>query len=222
MLAALPAYSDNYSNKHPANRHYLKIIAAVMPFVLTIAGVCYLYIGLGDGQPFDEDYAVYLQQAWNIAHNVAITEMGIVQYSDPDIALSHQSPLTYPPLLPIIYAFPVLVHGFEFEILKTFQVGMLLSGLFMFCHAMQIWRFDALEISASAVIFALSDQIRWSVNSIGADLPFIFFLMFALMAVHRFVEATGSQRLRWAIFSGSVFLCQSRMFINFIGLLRAH
>jgi len=175
MLAALPAYSDNYSNKHPANRHYLKILAAVMPFVLTIAGVCYLYIGLGDGQPFDEDYAVYLQQAWNIAHNVAITEMGIVQYSDPDIALSHQSPLTYPPLLPIIYAFPVLVHGFEFEILKTFQVGMLLSGLFMFCHAMQIWRFDALEISASAVIFALSDQIRWSVNSIGADLPFIFF-----------------------------------------------
>ena len=173
-----------------------------MPYFLAAGAVAYLYLGLGIGQVFNEDYAVYLQQAWNIAHHLPMNQMGVIQYFDPDLPLLLQSPLTYPPLLPIIYAIPVRLVGFELQTFKVMQLGMLGVGLLLFCYGMRRWRFDSLEISASIVIFAFSSELRRSVNSIGADLPFIFFLMIALLAMDGLVGSTNRGRPWWGLFLG--------------------
>jgi hypothetical protein len=173
-----------------------------MPFLCVIGVVVYLYLGLGIGQAFNEDYAVYLQQAWNIAHHLPMNKMGVTQYFDSNLSLLLQSPLTYPPLLPVIYAIPVALLGFDLEFFKVVQLGILGAGLLLFCYAMRKWRFDSLEISTSIVLFALSMEIRRSVDSIGADLPFIAFLMLALLAIDGFVKSSDRQRFCWGLFSG--------------------
>jgi hypothetical protein len=174
-----------------------------LPFLSVIVCISYLYFSLGVGQVFNEDYAVYLQQAWNIAHHSPMNQMGVVQYFDPDLPLLFYSPLTYPPLLPVIYAVPVALLGFDLETFKVVQLVILGAGLFLFCLGMRKWRFDGLEISASVIVFVFSAEIRWSVNSIGSDLPFILFLMVALLAIDGFVKATDrKRRLWWGLLSG--------------------
>ena len=55
------------------------LLFETMPFLLSAVIVFYLYVGLGNGHMFNEDYAVYLQQAWNIAHHVPMINMGVGQ-----------------------------------------------------------------------------------------------------------------------------------------------
>src|SRR5215469_12327686 len=105
MLTAISARHRRGVPDSSRLRRGAKGVWAAMPYFLAAGAVAYLYLGLGIGQVFNEDYAVYLQQAWNIAHHLPMNQMGVIQYFDPDLPLLLQSPLTYPPLLPIIYAF---------------------------------------------------------------------------------------------------------------------
>jgi hypothetical protein len=141
--------TDRYPISHPPSG----ILSAVIPYFLAIATICYLYTTLFDGQMFNEHYAVYLQQAWNLAHHLPMRDMGVVQYFDPNLDILHQSPLTYPPLLPLIYALPVLAFGFNIVIFKTIQLTILLAGLLIFAYAKGKWRFDIKEVSSSILIF---------------------------------------------------------------------
>jgi hypothetical protein len=205
---AIRGMSDNSSGS--VHRLRPKPAVDLIPFVLAIATVGYLYIGLSDGQLFNEDYAVYLQQAWNIANHVPMADVGVIQYFDPNRPLLMHGPLTYPSLLPLIYAYPVSVFGFDLQIFKTIQLGLLLSGLLLFCYAMKSWGFTVVEISSSILVFTLSYEIRRSVDSIGSDLPFILFLIVALLSIDSFVRSTGTQRYGWGIISGSaIFLAVS-------------
>ena len=185
----------------------LSLVHETLPFLVSAIVVCYLYIGLGDGHLFNEDFAVYLQQAWNIAHHVAMTNMGVVQYVDPNLSLLFQSPLTYPPLLPLLYTVPVALIGFDIEVFKVLQLGILLGGFCLFCYAMRTWKFSPLENSISILMFGLSYEIRRSVNSIGSDIPFVLFLIFSLVVVDVFVRATSERRYVWGIVAGvAIFL----------------
>jgi len=200
------------SDKSNGSVHRLRLKSAVdmIPSVLAIATVFYLYMGLSDGQLFNEDYAVYLQQAWNIANHVPMADVGVIQYFDPSRPLLMNGPLTYPSLLPLIYAYPVSVFGFNLKILKTIQIGLLLSGLLLFCYAMKRWEFTIFEASSSILIFTLSYEVRRSVNSIGSDLPFILFLVVAVLSIDSFVKSTGTRRYGWGILSGAaIFLAVS-------------
>lgn len=207
MVPAFPLRTNEHSNGHPVRRRALCIILDAMPYILTVATICYLYIGLSDGQMFNEDYAVYLQQAWNISHHIPMRDMGVVQYFDPNLTLMQYSPLTYPPLLPLIYAVPVVVFGFNLFIFKAIQLLMLLAGLLVFCYAMSKWRFNTMEISSSILIFTLCPYTRAMANNMTSDLPFILFLVVALFSVDGFVRSMRLKRYRWGIFSGvSIFL----------------
>jgi hypothetical protein len=195
--------TDRYPVSHPPSG----ILSAVIPYFLAIATICYLYTTLFDGQMFNEDYAVYLQQAWNLAHHLPMRDMGVVQYFDPNLDILHQSPLTYPPLLPLIYALPVLAFGFNIVIFKTIQLTILLAALLSFAYAMSKWRFDVKEVSSSILIFTLCYYTRSMINSIDSDLPFILFLIIALLSADNFVRAAGFKRYWWGILSGaSIFL----------------
>jgi hypothetical protein len=200
------------SEKSNGSVHRLRPRFAVdlIPFLLSIGTVFYLYIGLGDGQLFNEDYAVYLQQAWNIANHVPMANVGVINYFDPSRPLLMNGPLTFPSLLPLIYAYPVFVFGFDLQIFKTIQIGLLLGGLLLFCYAMKRWGFTIVEVSSSILSFTLCYEVRYSINYIGSDLPFILFLMVALFSIDSFVKSTGTRRYGWGILSGAaIFLAVS-------------
>src|SRR5579871_206461 len=99
--------------------------AAGLPIFISSAVIVYLFYCLHAGQPMNEDYAVYLQQAWNIGHHVAMNNVGVIYHLDPAEPLSRQSPLTYPPLLPLLYAVPVLCVDFDLEFFKYLQFAIL-------------------------------------------------------------------------------------------------
>jgi hypothetical protein len=114
---AMRGMSDNSNG--PVHRFRPKSAVDMIPFVLAIGTIFYLYIGLSDGQLFNEDYAVYLQQAWNIANHVPMSDMGVINYFDPTRPLLMNGPLTFPTLLPLIYAYPVSIFGFDLQIFKN-------------------------------------------------------------------------------------------------------
>ena len=177
-----------------------------VPYLLVIGTVCYLYSIVSDGHLFNEDYAVYLQQAWNIVHHAPMQQMGVIQYIDPGRPLLRTTPFVYPPLLPLIFALPVDIFGINIIVFKMIQLAMFLAGLLLFCYAMRRWRFTVLEISVSVLLMTLCAEIRQSVNTIDSDLPSIFFLVLALMAAQALVEKNGSE-YTFGIISGiAIFL----------------
>lgn len=182
--------------------------ADVVPYLLTVFIVGHLYAALGIGHLFDEDYAVYLQQAWNLTHDVTMDKMGIVQYRDPALPLLYVSPLVYPPIGPLLYAIPVLLGGLNLTLLKTIQLGWLALGLLLFCFFMlKHWRFTIIEVCTSLVVFAGSVELRRSVNSIGSDLPFILFLILGLGAMYQVAACPKRARLAWGVCAGvAIFL----------------
>ncbi|HXC91810.1 MAG TPA: hypothetical protein VNV18_16740 [Stellaceae bacterium] len=185
-------------------RHQIwRAAAGAIPFALALGLVVRLYSGLGDGQLFDEDYAVYLQQAWNIAHHVKMAQMGVIQPLDLRLPLTDQSPLIYPPLLPLLYAVPVSIWQFDLHAFKMIQLSILLLTLVLFCHAMRKWRFSILETSVSLVVFATSYEIRRSVNTIDADIPFLFLMVWALLVVDAAISARGRGRHLWGVAAGA-------------------
>src|SRR3984893_7682757 len=147
-LAPTRPLRSNFLTKSNGSVHRLRLKSAVdmIPSVLAIATVFYLYMGLSDGQLFNEDYAVSPQQAWNIANHVPMADVGVTQYFAPSRPLLMNGPLTYPSLLPLIYDYPVSVFGFDLQIFKTIQIGLLLSGLLLFCYAMKRWGFTIVEV----------------------------------------------------------------------------
>lgn len=197
----------NFSVSRPATRRgpaAMRNAVEAVPYLLTIFIVWRLYITLGIGHLFDEDFAVYLQQAWNLVHNVPMTKMGVIQYRDPSLPLLYVSPLVYPPLGPLLYAAPILYFGFNLTILKAFQLGLFAAGLLLFCYFMvRRWRFTVLEVCASLAMFAGSAELGRSVNSIGTDLPFIVFLVLALAAITKVVASPRRLNIAWGACAGT-------------------
>ena len=171
---------------------------SLLPYAVAVLLAAVLYIEMSAGHPFNEDYAVYLQQAFNIMHPGS--DMGIVHQLDLSMPLRDQSPLVYPPLLPLIYALPVYFAGYDLELFKVLQLLMLLAGLLLFCSAMLKWQYRPAEIAVSLLVFGFTFEIHRSINSISSDLPFIFFLFLALVLIDRF-SRTG--RIGWGAAAGA-------------------
>ena len=174
-------------------------VFAKIPFILSFVITFFFYTRLIPGHPFNEDYAVYLKEAFNIGHGRPLSEMGVDYYFDPNLSLVLQGPLTYPPLLPALYAAPVAIFGYDIEILKELSLILLLLGLVTFSYALRLWGFSVLETSASLVLVSLLPIIRYSVNGIGSDLPFLVFLILALITIEKATSTPSGTAWRWVL-----------------------
>lgn len=172
----------------------------VVPFAVAVLVVAALYFQLSAGHFFNEDYAVYLQQAFRLTHPGM--DMGVVSTFEPSMPLSAQSPLQYPPLLAMLYALPVYFAGFDLYFFKILQLVLLLAGLLVFCRAMLGWQYRRYEIAVSLLVFGLAAEIHRSINNIGSDFPFLLFVFLALMAIDAFSKATDRVVL-WGIAAGA-------------------
>jgi hypothetical protein len=189
----------------------------VTPLILSFVITFFFYMGLIPGHPFNEDYAVYLKEAFNIGHGRPLSEMGVDYYFDPNLSLVLQGPLIYPPLLPALYAAPVAIFGYDIEILKELSLILLLLGFLTFSYAMRLWGFSVLETSASLVLFSLLPKIRESVNGIGSDLPFLVFLILALITIEKATRAPSGTAWRWGIAMGiAIFLATEMRIVGIV------
>jgi hypothetical protein len=167
---------------------FLPWIQYLAPYVLGSFAVIFFCSTVSHGHLFNEDYAIYLKEAWNIGHHLSIRNMGVVQYHDPAFPRLNEGPLTYPVGVPALFAVPVLIFGYDLYALKIIQLAFLGLALLIFPAIMRKWRFNTLEICASIIFFCFSYELRRSVNSIGSDIPFILFLLVTLYAIDMVVQ----------------------------------
>ena len=187
----------------------------IIPFILSFVITFFFYTRLIPGHPFNEDYAVYLKEAFNIGHGRPLSEMGVDYYFDPN--LYFQGPLAFPPLLPALYAAPVAIFGYDIEILKELSLILLLLGLVTFSYALRLWGFSVLATSASLVLFSLLPIIRYSVNGIGSDLPFLVFIILALITIEKATRAPSGTAWRWGIAMGiAIFLATEMRIVGIV------
>ena len=118
-------------------------------------------------------------------------------YFNSTLDLGLQSPLFFPPLLSILYALPVFLFGYDLELFKALQLIILGAGLIIFADLMKTWAYNRIEIACSLLLFGLSFELHRSINSIGSDLPFVFFLVLGLWATDRFVKSTDPRERLW-------------------------
>ena len=158
------------------------------PYVLSGFAVIFHFTTITDGHLFSADFAVYLQQAWNIGHGVSQWDMGVIPWNDPARPANLNGPITYPLGVPLLLSVPVLIFGFDLYMIKIVQLGLLGIALFIFPVVMRKWQFSTLEICASIIFFCFSYELRREVNIIGSDIPFILFLLPALYLISTVVQ----------------------------------
>jgi hypothetical protein len=195
--------------------------AALIPILLSLIVGLYLQAGIIRGHALNEDYAAYLQEAQNIASHRPVNDMQVEYYFDPNLEISQQGPPSYPMLLPALYALPVAIFGYDIELLKELRLALLVAGLMLFAYAMRSWGFTALEIAVSLIVVGLSNPIKYSVNSIDADLPFLFFLVVALLAIEKASRAPPKAAMSWGIVMGVVIYLSTELRTVGIVLLAA-
>ncbi len=158
------------------------------PYLLSAFAVIFLFATINPGHLFNTDYAVYLQQAWNIGHGLPLGDMGVISWDDPARPLNLNAPVTYPLGVPLCMSLPVFIFGYNLYIIKIVQLGILAIVLFIFPVFMRRWNFSTLEICASIIFFCFSYELRRSVNTIGSDIPFVLFLLLALYVIDVIVQ----------------------------------
>jgi hypothetical protein len=179
----------------------LDLPQAVAAAVVIIACV-FLLTRLHSGHPMDEDFSVYLKEAVNIAHGRPVAETGVVYILDRQATLEAQAPATYPPILPLIFAPFVGVLGLNFPVLKLVQLTLLFSGFGLLAAFHKRLGFSLFEACASIALFCLLPEIVWQVNDVSSDLPFLFFLVAALLAIETQLAAPPERRVRAGILAG--------------------
>jgi hypothetical protein len=168
-----------------------------------------LFLGskLNPGQVMTEDFAVYLQEADNIIHLRPLGDMGVVYVLDPHAELNQQAPLLYPPGAPLIFAPVVGIFGLNFTALKIAQLTLVLLTFVLLAALRDRLGFSLAEVCAAIGLFVVLPEMRWKINDIDSDLPFLFLLVTALLAVEAQLAAPPPRRLAASILAGiAIFL----------------
>jgi hypothetical protein len=178
----------------------LQVIAAL---TVTLVLGFMLFARLDIGQPANEDFAVYLQEAMDIARGVPFGDMGINYSLDRDAPLRDQGPLTYPALVPALYAPAVSAFGLDFNVLKGLQLGFAILAFGLLTGCSSVLGFTFFEACLSAVVLSLFVPFSHQINSLGSDLPFLAFLVLAILSIEIQIGALKSRSLLLGILTGA-------------------
>jgi len=184
-----------------ARQDRLSIQNLIVALLLATAAL-FLGARLHAGQAMDEDFAVYLQEAENIIHGRPVMETGVLYAVDPDAAPGEQGAATFPPVVPLVLAPVVGVFGVNLLALKFAQLGLLLVTFALVTLLRRRLGFSLFEIAAALALFCVTPEILYQVNDIGSDLPFLFFLVVALLAAEAALAAPPARRLMRALLFG--------------------
>jgi hypothetical protein len=145
-------------------------------FGIALLGVVYLAT-LRSGQPWGDDFAMYIIQARNIADGHWFGPTGVIY--NPRVV---SGPTAYPPVFPVLLAPLYRVWGMSLTPMKVEVVLFFLAALYLIFEFMA--RQTPFPWAAGIVaVFGLSPYFWELKESIVSDLPFLFFSMLALCVI---------------------------------------
>jgi len=162
----------------PLTEKLLLLFTIVLLFVLLSAV-------LTDGHGWGDDFALYLQQAKNIAEKHEYSNSGYI-YNEREPLYS---PRLYPPVYPFFLSLVYKWFGLDFIKLKTVSVifyVLYLVLLFIFFRK----RFSFFISILVVILFGLNPDYFIELDQILSDFTALFFTMLAILAIEKFSNKT--------------------------------
>ena len=161
-------------------------------FLIALIGAGYLAT-IRAGEPWGDDFAMYLIQARNIAEGHWFAPTGYIY--NPH--LPKLGPPAYPPLFPLLLAPLYRVWGLNLTPMKVEVILFFLAALYL------IFELAAHQVpfpyaAAIVAVMGLSPYFWELKESVVSDLPFLFFAMLALCLI-----AAGERR-NWQSTTGAI------------------
>ena len=162
------------------------IFAASLFYVLTIRA----------GQPWPDDFAMYIHEAKNLAQHTPLSNTGYI-YDPQNASLG---PRLYPPVFPLM-----LVPGYDLGGLNNLTPMKLEIVFFLIGVLFVLWRGLGPYLSFCSRVLLLVviafNPVIWSYKDlITSDIPFMFFFLLALAVADSCLGSSSSRlRLVWQI-----------------------
>src|SRR2546430_1779658 len=149
----------------------------VVALLIAVLGVCYLAT-LRSGEPWGDDFAMYILQARNIASGHWSAPTGYIY--NPH--LPKVGPRAYPPLFPLMLAPLYRIWGLNLTPMKVEVVLFFLAALYL------VFEFSRRQLpfphaAGIVAVLGLSPYFWEFKESVVSDWPFLFFAMLALCVI---------------------------------------
>jgi len=184
--------------------------------VAIIVLVCAFYLlTVRAGQPWGDDFAMYILEARNLAERAPLSETGyIYNPSNPSVG-----PKLYPPVFPVL-----LVPGYLIGGLNNLTPMKVEIVVFFVAILVVLWRGLGTDLPpphrAAMLAIVGFNPLLWAYkDGIISDIPFTFFLYVTLALADRFVGDWGSAAKsfwRSLALGGLVYLCYGMRTIGIV------
>lgn len=168
------ARSDVHDSRIP-DRRVLTILVGI--FIVHV-------ITLRSGQPWWDDFALYLLHARNLVEGLPYGETGYL-YNPLN---SFHSPAAYPPGLPLIIVPVYALLGPDLYAIRIVLLGLFVIGLLFFYWLIRSKQGDRLALLAT-MLLGLQPFVLWFKNLLLPDLPFLLFALLSLYLVEKIAES---------------------------------
>jgi hypothetical protein len=165
VQAAAPPYS-------PLPQQRLAII-----LFIAVLGIFY-FCTLRQGQPWGDDFAMYILQARNIASGDWTPPTGYIY----NVHTAHVGPPAYPPLFPLMLSPLYRIWGLNLTPMKVEVDLCFLAGLYLVFQFLS--RYAAFPVATGVVVLVGLSPYFWEIKeSVVSDLPFFFFSFLTLCVI---------------------------------------
>jgi len=160
----------------------------VIPLLAAI--FAFYAVTIRDGHVWDDDAAMYILHARNIAEGRPYSDTGYI--FNPEYAAL--GPVAYPPGLPLLLAPVWAASGLNLYAMKLLEVGLFVASL-AFLYALFRKHLGEPECLVLVSITGLCPMLWDQKEFIGSDLAFLPFLFLALLAMERAYARASPPRL---------------------------
>ena len=180
-------------------------LAAIRNVLVLIAVIGAFYLStLRPGQSWDDDFAMYVHEAKNIALGLDYSQTGYIYQRE----YARLGPRTYPPGFPLLLAGVYKSFGLNLTAMKVEEVVFFLASLLAIAFTFQR-DLSTKQLLALVAMIGFSPYFWSFKDQIVSDIPFLLLAYLALLLIHRYEQrqfiADGSAALAglamWAAYS---------------------
>ena len=166
--------------------------------VVLLAAIFVFYAcTLREGHIWDDDAAMYILHARNIAEGRAYADTGYI--FNPEYA--NLGPVAYPPGFPLLLAPIWATRGLDLNAMKMAGVAMFVVSL-AFLYGLFRRYLEEAECLVLAAVAGFCPLLWEHKDFVSSDLTFLAFLFAAMFAIDRAYSSGRPPQLRWAIPAG--------------------
>src|SRR5947207_2055732 len=174
--------------------------------IIIVLGFLFFLLTIRSGQPWPDDFAMYIHEAKNLVEHVPLSETGyIYNPSNPGMG-----PRSYPPVFPAFLAPAYMIGGLNNLAPMQVEIVVFFSGLLFL-----LWRGLGAQLALPFRVAMLAvigfNPLLWTYKDfIVSDIPFAFFLYLALTEADCFItDCEGAAKKGWRILglAALIYLC---------------